>query len=152
MLEKVVELKPAFALGRAQVSGRQDAAEPAVSRAVLRIGEHVRRAVRKDEPRAENDTDAAHRRRILARENMRAHDAGQRVAIRDPDPGKLKLGRALNHLLGMRGSAQKRKIRHRREFGEPRLKPDHGVPAKTRPKRLLTSSSRNRVMSMPNPP
>ena len=47
MLQKVVQAKPAFALGRAQVSRRQDPAEPAVSRAVLRIGEHVRRAVRR---------------------------------------------------------------------------------------------------------
>ena len=56
---------------------------------------------------------------------MRAHDAGERIAIRDPDPRKPKLGGARDHLLGMRGPAQKRKIRHRRQFGEPRLKADH---------------------------
>ena len=120
---------PAFALGRAQVSRGQDAAEPAVSRAVLRIDEHVRRAVVEGEPRAGNDARRAHRLRVLARKNMRAHDAGERVAIRDPDSREPKFGGARDHLLGMRGPAQKRKIRHRRQFGELRLEPDHPLPS-----------------------
>ena len=125
LLHEVIQPEPAFALGRAQVSRRQDAAEPAVGRAILRIGEHVRRAIVEGEPRADHDARGAHRLGVLAREHMRAHDARERVAIRDPDCGKPQLGRARDHLLGMRGPAQKRKIRHRRELGEPRLKPDH---------------------------
>ena len=50
------------------------------------------------------------------------------VAVGDPDPGKPEFGGARDHFLGMRGSAQKGKIRHRRQFGEPRLKPDQGRP------------------------
>ena len=127
LLQQVIQPEPAFALGRAQVSCGQDAAEPAISRAILRIGEQVRRAVVEGEPCAGNDPHALHRRRVLAREHMRAHDAGQRIAIRDPNSRKPKLGRARDHLLGMRGPAQKRKICHRRQFGEPRLKADHSL-------------------------
>ena len=127
-LQKVVELEPAFAFGRAQVALGQNPAEPAVSRAILRIDERVRRAVDEYEPRAGNDPRARHRLGVLARECVRAHDAGERVAVGDPDPGKPELGGARDHLLGMRGSAQKRKIRHRRQFGEPRLRPDQGAP------------------------
>ena len=124
-LHEIIQPEPAFALGRAQVSRGQDATEPAVSRAIFRIGEHVRRAVVEGEPRAGDDAGRAHRRCVLAREHMRAHDACERIAIRDPNSRKPKLDGALNHLLRMRGPAQKRKIRHRRQFGEARLKPDH---------------------------
>ena len=67
-----------------------------------------------------------HRLDVLARECVRAHDSGERIAIGDTDSSESKLGGARDHLLGMRGPAQKRKIRHRRKFGEPRLKPDQG--------------------------
>ena len=126
-LQKVVELKPAFAFGRAQVTLGQNPAEPAIGRAIFRINERVRGAVDECEPRAGNDPRARHRLSVLARERVRAHDAGKRVMVGDPDPGKPEFGGARDHFLRMRGSAQKRKICHRREFGEPRLKPDQGA-------------------------
>ena len=52
MLEQVIEIKDAFALLGAQVAAREQAAEPSPRRAVARIGEDVRRAVGKHEPRA----------------------------------------------------------------------------------------------------
>ena len=125
VLQKVVDAQMAFALGRAQVSRRQNPAEPAIRSAVLRIGEQVRRSVVKGEPRAGSDARFAHRRRVLAREYMRPHDARQRVAIRNSDPCELKLGGARDHLFRMRGPAQKRKIRHRRQLGEAGAKADH---------------------------
>ena len=126
-LQKVVEPEPAFALWRAPVSLGQDPAEPAVSRAVLRVNERVRRAVDEGEPRAGNDPHGPHRLGVLARECVRAHDSGERVAVGDPDSGKAELGGARDHLLRVRGAAQKREIGRRREFSEPRLKPDQGA-------------------------
>jgi hypothetical protein len=60
---------------------------------------------------------------------VRAHNAGERVAVGYTDPGEAEFGGARDHLLGMRGSAQKGKIRRRRQFGESRLKPDQGGAA-----------------------
>ena len=125
MLDQILDAQQAFALGRAQVSRRQNPAEPAVGGAVFRIGEHVRRSVVEGEPRAGSDARRPHRRRVLAREHMRAHDASQRVAIRDSDPCELKLGGARHHLFRMRGPAQERKIRHRRQLGKAGVKADH---------------------------
>ena len=125
MLQHILDSQPAFALGGAQISRRENPAEPAVGGAILRIGDEVRRPVVEGEPRAGHDAHARERRPVLARENMRAHDAGERVAVGDPDPGQLQLGRARDHLLRMRGPAQKRKIRHPRQLGEARLEADH---------------------------
>ena len=125
MLDQILDAQMAFALGRAQISRRQDPAEPAISRAVFRIGEHVRRPVVKGEPRAGRDPRARNRSLILARKHMRPHDARERIAIGDPDPRKFEFGGARDHFLGMRSPAQKRKIRHRRQLGEARLEADH---------------------------
>ena len=71
---------------------------------------------------------ARHRIGVLARECVRAHDAGERgCGRRSPTPANPSSA-ARNHVLGMRGSAQKRKIRHRRQFCEARLRPDQGAP------------------------
>ncbi len=126
MLDQVPDAEPALALRRAQVALSQNPAKPAVSGAIFRIDERIRRSVYECEPRTGNNPRARHRLGILARECVRAHDAGERVAVGDPDPGEPKLGGARDHFLGMRGSVQKRKIRHRGQFGEPRLKPDQG--------------------------
>ena len=126
-LQKIVELEPALALRRAPVSLGQDPAEPAVSRAILRVDERVGRAVDECEPRAGNNPHARHRGGVLARERMRAHDAGERIAVGDPDPGEPEPGCARDHFLGMRGPAQEGEIGRRREFREPRLKLDQGA-------------------------
>ena len=80
-------------------------------------------AVVEGEPRSRNDAQPLERLLVLAGEDMRAHDAGEGVAVGDPDPRKPELRRPRHHLLGMRGPAQEREIRRRRQFGEARL--DH---------------------------
>ena len=125
-LQKILENEPAFAFGRTQIARSQNPAEPAISRAVLWIDERVWRAIDEYEPCAGNDPGRRHRLSVLARECVRAHDSGECIAVGDPDPGKPELGGARDHFLRMRGPAQERKICHRREFGEPRLKPDQG--------------------------
>ena len=125
MLDEILEHELARALRRAQISRGENPAEPAVGRAVRRIGEDIRRPVVEGEPRARNDPHAGEGRLVLAGEDMGAHDFGERIPVGDPDPGEPKFGRPRHHLLGMRGSAQKREIRRRREFREARLDADH---------------------------
>ena len=127
-LQKVVELKPAFAFGRAQIALSQNPAKPAISRAILWINEDVRAAVDEYEARAGNDPCDRHRLNVVALECVRAHNTGERVAVGYPDPGETEFGGARDHFLGMRGSAEKGKIRHRRQFGKSRLKPDQEAP------------------------
>ena len=145
MLDQVPDAEPALAFRRAQVARSQNPAEPTVSCAVLRIDQRVRGAVDEYEPRAGNDPRARHRLSVLARKCVRAHDASERVMVGDPEPCEPKLGGARDHLLGMRGSAQKRKIRHRRQFGEPRFRPDQGAPLLVyETDKLLCSKSENK--------
>ena len=125
MLQQILDPQMALSLRRAQIARREDAAEAAVSGTVPRIGEHIRRSVVESEARAGNDPHALDRRPVLAREDMRAHDAGERVAVGDPDPGKPQFGRPRDHLLRMRGPAQEGEVRHRRKLGEAGLNPDH---------------------------
>ena len=95
----------ALAFRRAQVAHAEQPAEPSVSGAVLRIDDHVRRAVDEGEPRPRDDAERAERLAVLARIDMSAHDAGERVAVGDPDPRKPERGGARRHLLRMRRAA-----------------------------------------------
>ena len=126
IFKEIVESQMALAFGRAQIACGQQPAEPAIGGAVLGIGENVGRPVGKDQPRARDDAHRADRPCVLARENMGAHDAGERIAIGDADSRKPKLRRLGDQFFGMRSAAQKRKIRRRREFGKARLGADHG--------------------------
>ena len=125
MLEQIVEVQMALALGRAQVSLGQQPAQPPIGGAIPGIGEHVGRAVDEASRAPVTTRKRADRRAVLARVDMRAHDAGERVAIGDADPGEAQLGRARDEFLGVRSAAQKRKIRRRRELGEARREADH---------------------------
>ena len=92
-------------------------AEPPVSGAVLRIDEDVGRAVDEGEPRPRDDAKRAERLAVLARVDMGAHHAGERIAVGDADPGKPERGGARDQLLRMRRAAQEREIRRRRQLG-----------------------------------
>ena len=125
MGDQIVEGQMALALGRAQIAERQQPAEPAVGGAILGIGEDVGRAVGEDQPRARHDAQGADRGAVLARIDMGAHDPGERIAVGDAEPGEAEPRRLGDQLLGMRGPAQKREIRRRRQFGEAGLGADH---------------------------
>ena len=125
MLEQILEIKMALALRRAQVSPRQQPAEPPVGGAIPGVGEHIGRAVDKGEPRARNDAQSPDLRAVLSRIDMRAHDARERVAIGYPDPRQPQRRRARDEFLRMRGAAKERKIRRRRKLGEARREADH---------------------------
>ena len=56
---------------------------------------------------------------------MRAHHAGERVAVGDADPGKPERGGARDQLLRMRRAAQEREIRRRRQLGVAAREADH---------------------------
>ena len=128
MSDEIVEGQMALALGRPQIPLGQQPAEPPVGGAVPGIGENVGRSVGEGQPRARDDAQGADRRSVLAREDMGAHHAGERIAIGDANPGKPEPRRLRDQFLGMRGAAQKRKIGRRREFGEARLGADHTSP------------------------
>ena len=85
MLEEIVETEDAVALLGAQVAAREQAAEPAPAGAVARIGEDVGRAVGEDEPRAGM---IGERKLLLALDQMRAHHAGDRIAVAEPEAGE----------------------------------------------------------------
>ena len=112
----------ALALRRAQIALGEQPAEPPIGGAILRIDDGIGRAVDEGEPRAGDDAQRADRRAVLAREDMRAHDAGERVAIGDADPRPTRAPPRARPFLGVRGAAQKRKVGRRRELGEARAR------------------------------
>ena len=81
----IVEMERAFPLLGAALAEREQAAEPAVSGAVRRVGEQTRRIV-EIEARTDDALDAAD----FARGEMGAHHAGKRIAVGDGDCRKPK--------------------------------------------------------------
>ena len=112
-LDQIVEIKRAHAFFRAQVALREQAAQAPPGGAVARIGEDVGRSVAEHEPRAGDDAKALGGGLVLARENMRAHDAGDGIAVGDSHARKPQLHRLRDDFLRVRGSAQEREIRRR---------------------------------------
>ena len=118
MFEEVGKGEEAAALGRANVAARQHAAQPTVGGAVAGIGEDVGRAV------AEYEAYAAHHAKVLrlipvvAQEQVRPHDAGERVAVGDADPGETEHDRLGDELLRVRGAAQEGEVGRYAELGE----------------------------------
>ena len=103
------KIVPAFAAG-------EQLAQPTVSRAVARIDQDIRRAVDKDEARADQQL-----RLIL---NFRVfqllvgpHHAGQRVVIGDADHGKPQLACLMHIDARIRAAAQEREIRGDADLG-----------------------------------
>ena len=118
-------MEMALALRRAQISLRQQPAEPPIGGAIPGVGEHIGRAVDKGEPRARHDAQSPDLRPVFSRVNMRAHDARERIAIRDADPRQPQRRRARDEFLRMRSAAKERKIRRRRKLGEALGEADH---------------------------
>ena len=107
MREQIVEMQDAFALLGAQIAEREQAGEPAPAGAVARIGENVGRAVGEDQPRARV---IFQREILLALGEMRAHDAGDRIAVAEAEAGKADRLRLHHQLFRMRGAAQEGEI------------------------------------------
>ena len=115
-LQKIVEIKRAHALLRAQIALREQAAQAPPGGAVARIGEDVGRSVAEHEARAGDDAKALRGGLVLAREDMGAHDARDGIAVGDPHARKAQRHRLRDDLLGVRGAAQEREIRRRRKL------------------------------------
>src|SRR5665811_2558755 len=113
MRQQIVELQNAAAFFGAQVAEREQAAEPAPAGAVARIDENVGRAFCELQPRARL---IAQGQILLALGQMRAHHAGERIAVAQAESSEPNAGRLHHQLLGMRGAAQEGEIRGDREF------------------------------------
>ena len=108
MREQVIEIEDAFAFLGPQVAARNETAKPPPGWTIARIGEDVRGAVGKDETRAGM---IAERRLLLALDEVGTHHAGNGIAITEADSVNSEMRCLQYQLLGMRGAAQKRKIR-----------------------------------------
>jgi hypothetical protein len=78
MFEQIVEPKDAIAFLGAKIAEREQAGEPTPGGAVARIGEDVGRAVGEHQP---STGVKAQVEALLALGGMRAHDAGDRIAV-----------------------------------------------------------------------
>ena len=83
----------------------EQAGEPAPGRAILRIGENVGGAVRKDQPAPDRELETC----FLGR-HVGAHDARHTIAIGDPEAGQSQRLGLLDQFLRMRGAVQEGKI------------------------------------------
>ena len=107
----VLEVKRALSfLGAALAEGEQ-AAEPAVSRAIRRVSEQAR-GILQDEARAGDELDA----HFLGGE-MGPHHAGERIRVGDGDGLVAKRLRGRHQLFGVRAAAQKGEVRGDVELG-----------------------------------
>ena len=114
MFKQIVDEENAFAfIGAAFADGEQPR-EPSPGGAVLRIGEDVGRAVGEDEARAYGDLEFRFVRSMLSfisfvSSGMRAHDAGDGVAVSDTETGQSQFLGALDQFFRMRAATQERK-------------------------------------------
>jgi len=110
--QEVGELQMAFALfgAVAALAAGEQLAEPAVSRAVARIDQDVRRPVHEDEPRSDQQFrlvfDVGIRELLVG-----PHHAGQRVVVGNADGGKPQLAPLVHVIPRIRSAAQEREIR-----------------------------------------
>ena len=65
---------------------------------------------------------------VLLGRRVRAHHAGQRVAVGDADGGQPQLRRLPDHLLRMRGPAQEREVGGGHQLGEGGHTPRDVIP------------------------
>ena len=92
------------------VSSRVSRPQPARSRG---ISEDVRRAVGENQPRAGV---IFQREVLLALGEVRAHHAGDRIAVAEAEAGEAKMGRLRHQLFRVRRPAQEGEIRGAGEF------------------------------------
>ena len=116
----VDEMERAFPFLGAALTKREQPAEPAVSGAVRWVGEQARRIV-KIESAAHDEFDAAH----FACGKVRAHHAGERVAVGDGDGRESERLCRRHQLLGVRAAAQKGEIGGDVELGVARGEGHH---------------------------
>ena len=120
--QQVVEIEMTFALFGlvgivAALAAGQQLAEPAVSGAVARIDQDIRRAVDEDEARTDQQVSAWCLTLGVFQFLVGPHHAGQRVVIGDADGGKPQLAGLMHILLRMRAAAQEREIRGDSDLG-----------------------------------
>ncbi|GJD81874.1 hypothetical protein NBEOAGPD_5130 [Methylobacterium gregans] len=135
--EHRVEAEAAFAFPGAPVARREQAAEPAVGRAIHRVGDRLE-PVLGDEAHARQEADPpglgiagpARPPGFHPRRRVGAHQTGRGVAVRDADGGEPVSQRLLDVFLGVRGAAQE---------GEVRLDGEFRVTRHTRPSRSSIS-------------
>jgi len=120
----------AEALLRLEIAQSDEAREAAIGGAIARKAENISCAVAKDEASADRELQAACRRLIVSRINMRTHDAGKSVAIGNADALETKLKGAGDELFRMRGATQEREIGGDGEFRERNAWP-RGAHAKS---------------------
>jgi hypothetical protein len=92
----------------AKIAAREQAAEFCPAGAISGIGEDVRRAVAKHQARAGV---VAKLQIHLALGEMRAHHAGDAIAVADPEPEEISPRGLGDQLLGMRCAPQEGEIR-----------------------------------------
>ena len=113
--KRSLKRKQAGAFLRAGIAAGEKPRQAAIGGAVLRKTQNIGRAVAKDQPApmARRKPPAC----CSSCETMRAHDAGQRIAIGDPDAGEPLRHRRRDKFFRVRGAAQKGEIRRRRQLG-----------------------------------
>ena len=87
--ENFFEGQMAFAFLGLEIARREEAAEPAISGAIGRIGQHLE-TIDRHEPRADEELYFSFFRFVIG-----AHHAGKRVAVGDADGGKTQAASAV---------------------------------------------------------
>ena len=113
MREQIVEVQNAVALFGAKISERQQTRESSPASAIARIDHDVGRIVGKYEPCTRV---ISQRQILLALGQMRAHNAGDRIAIAQAKSGKADTGGLHHQFFRMRGSAQEGEVRSGGKF------------------------------------
>ena len=110
-VQNLLEGQMTFAFLGLEIALRQKLAEPPISLAIGRIGQHLE-TIDGDEPRADEKLYGSVLGFVIG-----AHHAGKAVAVGDADGGEAeRIGRR-DHLARMRGAAQEGKIRGDGELG-----------------------------------
>jgi len=106
-------MEDASALFASEIANAEQSANMRPATAILRIGEDIRRAGRKDEPGTRPEIEAP--RLGLG---MHPHYAGNGIPIGDAKPGKLKPASGFHKFFGMDRPFQKGKVRPRPDLDE----------------------------------
>ena len=103
-LKNLLEGQMTFAFLGLEIAGGDDTAEPFISGAIGRIGQHLE-AIDGHQPCADEKLYFSFFGFVVS-----AHHAGKRVAVGNADSGKLKAIGSGHHLLRVRSPAQEGKI------------------------------------------
>ena len=114
MIRQIIEAQDAIALFGAAVAQRQQPRQPPPAEPRCRIGDDIRSAIGKAQPRADNQPKAG----MLLGRDMRPHHTRDAVAIGDADANVAERLRRDDHLRRRGRAAQKAEMRPRRQFGK----------------------------------